>query len=680
MVKHESDFEYVRPSAIRYYSVWITPIVISIGSFALYLRTMAPSVFWGDSAAFAAANFTLGLPHSPSFPLYTLLGRLFSLVPGVAPAFLSNLMSVLFATLSVTFFYLIARLFIDVPVFQSKPKLLLQKRDSDRRDSKIQLDSTTKSVYTLIPTLGVTVLYAVSLPVWLSAVRAEVYSLQLFLTLAAVYVSFRGVRESRRRLFFLGLWLYALTYTNHPLLSLAFLPAFIYIFFLNMAAFKHRWATLATAFVFLVAAFTVYFYLPFRAAFEPAINWGRPDNLESFIAAITRSSDLSNLSAMVTSPDYLMRLKKIAFFTAGQIGWPLIGVLPVGFWGMYKGSRKLFPFLVLAVLFNLAVVLWTADFDARNYDMLNYLAPLTGLVLIISVAGLLYLLRMKIATARASIMLAVLVGGFVYIALDSNAARADLSGVNGPDEITGEILSNLPPGSILLVAEDDLLLPMWYRAYVDSNTVDISVLSPGAMVNAAYRKQLTVNYPHIIFPENFTNDKRGQPDTLAMKICRLNADERDIYIQFGVPGISHRHVYPSGILFKYIGDRKRPRLDKEIYKKHMQMADKMLAGCHKEAATAEFTGRWLFTVGAYYDRIGDATTAWKLFTRALEVDRESIGMRLKLAKALARAKRYKEALKYLADALEIDSQHPECLELGRRIIKAIETEKTVASK
>jgi hypothetical protein len=198
------------------------------------------------------------------------------------------------------------------------------------------------------------------------------------------------------------------------------------------------------------------------------------------------------------------------------------------------------------------------------------------------------------------------------------------------------------------------------------------------MVHPTYRKQLTVNYPDLVYPDDFTGGQRGKPARLAAEICRLNADRHDIFVQFGVPGIEHTDVVPHGLLFAYVKDREISDSPRDVYGVHVQVADGMLEGASSEIRTVDFTGRWLFALGVYYDRVGNAENAWKLFGRALEIDKGSIDMRLRLATALANAKRYKEALKYLADALEIDSKNPDCLKLGQSIINAIGEQEAVA--
>ena len=46
--------------------------------FALYVFTMAPTVYGLDSAELTTGAYTLGIVHSPGAPTYMLLGHLFS--------------------------------------------------------------------------------------------------------------------------------------------------------------------------------------------------------------------------------------------------------------------------------------------------------------------------------------------------------------------------------------------------------------------------------------------------------------------------------------------------------------------------------------------------------------------------------------------------------------------------
>jgi hypothetical protein len=45
--------------------------------FWFYLKQASPVVTTGDSGEFITAAATLSLPHAPSFPLFTLMGRVF---------------------------------------------------------------------------------------------------------------------------------------------------------------------------------------------------------------------------------------------------------------------------------------------------------------------------------------------------------------------------------------------------------------------------------------------------------------------------------------------------------------------------------------------------------------------------------------------------------------------------
>ncbi len=64
----------------------VPPIWLAAGASGLiclfvYLLTLLPGVSFGDSAEFQRVPAELGIPHPTGFPVYVLLGKLFSLIP-----------------------------------------------------------------------------------------------------------------------------------------------------------------------------------------------------------------------------------------------------------------------------------------------------------------------------------------------------------------------------------------------------------------------------------------------------------------------------------------------------------------------------------------------------------------------------------------------------------------------
>jgi hypothetical protein len=88
-------------------------IVIAAGSFlssiVLYIRTLAPSLLYGDSAEFQTIPYTLGIGHPTGYPVYVLLARFFTLLPIGEAAYRVNLFSAFCAALTVGLIYLILR-------------------------------------------------------------------------------------------------------------------------------------------------------------------------------------------------------------------------------------------------------------------------------------------------------------------------------------------------------------------------------------------------------------------------------------------------------------------------------------------------------------------------------------------------------------------------------------------
>jgi hypothetical protein len=82
---------------------------IFVAALAFYIRTLAPSLLHGDSAEFQTIAYTLGIGHPTGYPVYILIAKLFTFLPIGDIAYRVNLLSAVFAALTVSLVYLILR-------------------------------------------------------------------------------------------------------------------------------------------------------------------------------------------------------------------------------------------------------------------------------------------------------------------------------------------------------------------------------------------------------------------------------------------------------------------------------------------------------------------------------------------------------------------------------------------
>ena len=130
---------------------------LGLGAFLLYLRTLAPAVtgVYEDTLEFQVVCAELGIAHPTGYPLYTLLGKLFTFLPFGDLARLVNLLSAVCAALTVPLVYLLAR-------------QLAQRRGA---------------------ALGAAAAFAVTPAFWSQAVVAEVYALNALFVAAILYLT-----------------------------------------------------------------------------------------------------------------------------------------------------------------------------------------------------------------------------------------------------------------------------------------------------------------------------------------------------------------------------------------------------------------------------------------------------------------------------------------------------------
>ena len=132
-------------------------------AFLIYLRTLAPGVLDGDSGEFQFAAWGWTLAHPTGYPLYLLIGGLWQhLIPFGNPAFRLNLLSAVFAALTIGLSY---RIFFRLTAHRGAA---------------------------LVAALAL----AVSPTFWSQATETEVYALNSLLVAALTYLALKW--EARR--------------------------------------------------------------------------------------------------------------------------------------------------------------------------------------------------------------------------------------------------------------------------------------------------------------------------------------------------------------------------------------------------------------------------------------------------------------------------------------------------
>ncbi len=148
----------------------IFAVSVFLISFIVLFSTVQPSVSFWDPGEFIASAFFLQVPHPPGSPLFTILGRVFSMLP-IADniALRVNYISVLASAFSILFLYLIA------------VKLILNYKGKEP-------DNTTDALSTYISAAIGALAFSFSDTFWFNGVEAEVYALSTLLFSAITYL------------------------------------------------------------------------------------------------------------------------------------------------------------------------------------------------------------------------------------------------------------------------------------------------------------------------------------------------------------------------------------------------------------------------------------------------------------------------------------------------------------
>ncbi len=416
-----------------------TALGVTGAMFAVYGMTALRGVSFGDWAEMQQVPARLEIPHTTGYPLYVLLGKLFSLIPVGSVAFRANLLSGAAAAAAVGMTVLIAgRLGV-------RPMVGLA--------AAVALGATAT--------------------LWTEATFAEMNTLHLFLSAlvvhrALVWRDTRADRDLRLGALFCGLAL-----SNH-LLALSVVPIVgAFVLAADGLSIVRRPRLLLQLALLFAAGLAFYLFIVLRAFSGPAVLYEELRSFDGFFAFVSGAqfrvdmrfgSGESVEAALAAAPEVWGAIHgagTVAFSFVALVGAPvlvardrwaglLLATLVAGNLYMYAGYRGdlehylLLTWLVLAVW--LAVVV--EELVRRAHALLGHRGELVPV---------------------AALALAVALLAWNWPARDQSANRVG-------ERFTAEVFAALPPDAVL-ISYWDTLTTLGYAHCIEGARPDLTLVS-----------------------------------------------------------------------------------------------------------------------------------------------------------------------------------------------------------
>jgi len=507
---------------IRARTNFIITIILALSSLALYVKTAAPTVLTADSGEFQFVPYIAGIAHPTGYPLYTMLGWLWShALPLGDVAYRMNLFSVLWAVVAVIFLYITSVLFLRL-VSPGIPQGTL-------RQAQGGAIRHTQDGALYVSALVATATLAVSQTFWSQAVIAEVYSLHASFVVLVFYLLLRW-KVAAGKTWRPATWLllvaftYGLSLTHHrTMLLLA--PAVVVFLWLadreTRPTATGRWLThdgplALKALLVLLLPLLLYLYIPWRAPFTPYVRLplsvdkelvlyqNTPQGFFNLVMGQMFRGELGYRAETLTRLSMAADLLRDQFGLVG-IALGLLGVLRLAF-----GRR--WALLALTGLTYLANVVFTLVYFIGDIFVLfipSYLVFALWLTLGAATLGEGIgegIVRWK-GTAmryarwweegyqkmtsgiRSLVSLAAVIPLFLLplTLLARNYAQVDQSYNYEVRDRWQEILADPLPQRAMLVSNDrDEIMPLWYYQFVEGRRPDLDGFFPRIVPGPSY--------------------------------------------------------------------------------------------------------------------------------------------------------------------------------------------------
>ena len=476
---------------------WLAAIGVTLASAVLYFFTAARDIVVGDTPELITAAVTLGVAHPPGYPLFTMLGHAFSLIPIGSLPFRVNLLSVVCDALAVGVVFLVAA-----------------------RLTRSQIAAAIAAL-----TLAVNPIF------WEWSLAAEVFPLNNLL--AAILILLLVLwhdQPQRTNLVVASFFVAGLAFTNHQTIVLL-APAVCFVLWTQRKVLRAHPRGLPLGAVAFAIGLLPYSYVLWASAHHPPYNWGNVSSFHDLIGLITRRSYGS--TRLVNTPGYTggTPWPRLAAFLI-SFGW-LAGILILtGAIEAYRSRRWYFWFSAIAFVFAGPFFIWITNLNLQNAPsalfVLQRFFLLSHVVLAPLAAFGVSLLAKLIAPlvpniGRQLITAFCLIAIIVMVALNyhhTDQSRNFIARRCGED-----IFALTQPNSVLLVSGDGFAFPLIYLQTVEHVRTDITLVALPTLLGEWYARQLREQHPELVIPfdryDRATKNLRALVDANAGRVIAL---------------------------------------------------------------------------------------------------------------------------------------------------------------
>lgn len=485
----------------------IVAAVVFLAAFALYLKTLAPTIGPTDSGELTIAAWCLGNAHPPGFPLFLLLTHIFTLLPLGSIAVRTNIATAFFAALSCAIVALASIEILLMPRDVRVEKTPVEEKRSKKkqriaeRHVRLAAKLQQKVIAVDVPpqsnlaialiALVCGLLFACSRTLWQFANVTEVYAVNTALMAGVAWGMLRWARTRDVRWLYAAALLFGLGLAvHHVTIGTGALAIAVLITRVGGKRFWRSRSTIIAA-LLLAAGLLLYAYLPLAASRKPVMNWGDPASIHAMWDHITGKQYRSYINA---ADEKGAQFGLYAGLVEREFGTPWLPiVLLIAIAGvvlLYYRQRTIFWYVVLSIAVNAA---WFAVYPISN-DRPAYAIP-TFIALLLafafgasSIVELLKTEQSRNFAASALLLLPLISIIVIYPIRDRSRYWVSY-------DYAYNALRSMRPNALLITGDWQLYSAMRYAMDVEHQRPDVEAIHIGFLMRTRYYDELTRTMP-----------------------------------------------------------------------------------------------------------------------------------------------------------------------------------------